>query len=237
VASRRDRRCACGAVRRRASWLENRCGAAGRRCRREAWSHHRCRRRRLHAAARRHRRSDTRRQSGADGRRRCRRLLHDHAEGRLGPGSEASRPGQRTRSSSTTTRACTTSTSRDRGATVTTDVEFIGDKTFTVTLGDGTYFFQCDPHSAQMRGLFTVGAVTTTTTTAPTPAPAPAPAAAKATASIAVSAATFRPSTGLSAGTFAIAVNDRSATDGFRLVGPGVSKATGRRSAARSRGP
>jgi plastocyanin len=112
------------------------------------------------------------------------------------------------------------------GAAATTDVEFIGDKTFTVTLGDGTYFFQCDPHSAQMRGSFTVGAVTTTTTPTP-PAPPPAPAATKASASIAGSASTFKPSSGLSAGAFVIAVNDRSASDGFRLSGPGVSKATG----------
>jgi plastocyanin len=111
------------------------------------------------------------------------------------------------------------------GAAATTDVDFIGDKTFTVTLGDGTYFFQCDPHSAQMRGSFTVGAVTTTTT-APT-SPPPAPVATKANASIAGSASTFKPSSGLSAGSFVIAVNDRSASDGFRLSGPGVSKATG----------
>ena len=113
------------------------------------------------------------------------------------------------------------------GVAVTTDVEAIGDKSFTVTLTDGTYFFQCDPHSAQMRGSFTVGAVTTTTTTTTTPAPAPKPAAKKASASIAGSASSFRPSSGLSAGTFTIAVDDRSATDGFRLSGPGVSKATG----------
>jgi plastocyanin len=113
------------------------------------------------------------------------------------------------------------------GVAVTTDVEAIGDKTFTVTLTDGTYFFQCDPHSAQMRGSFTVGAVTTTTTPAPPPPPPPAPAAKKASATIAGSASSFRPSSGLSAGTFAIAVDDRSATDGFRLLGPGVSKATG----------
>ena len=112
------------------------------------------------------------------------------------------------------------------GVAVTTDVEAIGDKTFTVTLTDGTYFFQCDPHSAQMRGSFTVGAVTTTTTPAPPPPPAPA-AAKKASASIAGSASSFRPSSGLSAGTFTVAVDDRSATDGFRLSGPGVSKATG----------
>jgi hypothetical protein len=115
------------------------------------------------------------------------------------------------------------------GVAVSTDVDFIGDKTFTITLTDGTYFFQCDPHSAQMRGNFTVGAVTTTTTTTTTtasPPPTP-PARTKATASISGSASAFRPSSGLSVGPFAITVNDRSATDGFRLTGPGVSKATG----------
>jgi plastocyanin len=111
------------------------------------------------------------------------------------------------------------------GVAVTTDVDAVVDKTFTITLTDGTYFFQCDPHAAQMRGSFTVGSVTTTTTTTPTPTPAPAPT--NVSASIAGSASSFRPSSGLSAGTFAITVNDRSATDGFRLSGPGVSKATG----------
>ena len=111
------------------------------------------------------------------------------------------------------------------GVAVTTDVEAIGDKTFTVTLTDGTYFFQCDPHSAQMRGSFTVGAVTTTTTTTTTPAPKPA--AKKASGSIAGAASSFRPARGRSAGTFTVALDDTSATDGFRLSGPGVSKATG----------
>jgi hypothetical protein len=113
------------------------------------------------------------------------------------------------------------------GVAVTTDVEGVGDKTFTVTLTDGTYFYQCDPHSSQMRGSFTVGAVATTTTPATPPTPAPPAARTKASASIAGSASSFKPSSGLSAGAFAIVVADRSATDGFRLVGPGVSKATG----------
>jgi plastocyanin len=113
------------------------------------------------------------------------------------------------------------------GVAVATDVDGIGDQTFTVTLTDGTYFYQCDPHSAQMRGSFTVGAVATTPTpTIPTPTPVPPVAPTKASASIAGSASTFRPSSGLSAGTFSIVVSDRSATDGFRLTGPGVSKAT-----------
>ncbi len=108
------------------------------------------------------------------------------------------------------------------GVDVASDIEGVGDKTFTVTLTDGTYFFQCDPHSAQMRGKFTVGAVATT------PAPATTPAVRTSVrASIVGSASSFRPSSGLSAGAFAIVVLDRSAMDGFRLAGPGVSKATG----------
>jgi plastocyanin len=108
------------------------------------------------------------------------------------------------------------------GADVTSDVDAVGDTTFTVTLTDGTYFFQCDPHSAQMHGKFTVGTVTTPTPTTPTPA-----VRTKVSASIAGSASSFRPSSGLAAGAFAIVVDDRSATDGFRLSGPGVSKSTG----------
>jgi plastocyanin len=108
------------------------------------------------------------------------------------------------------------------GAAVSTDVEFVGDKTFTVTLVDGTYFFQCDPHAGQMHGKFTVGAVTAPPTTAPAPTPTPL------AASLGPGAASsLRPSSGLTAGRYAITVNDRSATDGFRLSGPGISKATG----------
>ena len=112
------------------------------------------------------------------------------------------------------------------GVAVTTDVAAVEDKTFTITLTDGTYFFQCDPHSSQMKGTFTVGTVPTPTPT-PTPTPVPPPAPTKASASIAGSASSFRPASGLSAGAFAIVVDDKSATDGFRLSGPGISKATG----------
>jgi hypothetical protein len=102
------------------------------------------------------------------------------------------------------------------GVDVASDPDFVGDKSFTVTLVDGTYFFQCDPHSSQMKGKFTVGAVTE-------------PAApAKLAASIGPGTKfALKPAAGLAAGTYAITVSDRSATDGFRLKGPGVSKATG----------
>jgi plastocyanin len=109
------------------------------------------------------------------------------------------------------------------GVDVSTSVDGIENKTFTVTLSDGTYFFDCDPHSSQMKGSFTVGTVST-----PPPPTAP-PAAAKLAASIGRgSRATLRPLAGLAAGEAVITVKDASATDGFRLAGPGVAKATGR---------
>lgn len=109
------------------------------------------------------------------------------------------------------------------GVSAATDVDGIGDKTFTVTFTDGTYFFQCDPHANQMHGQFTVDSVTTPPpTTTPTPAPATALAA-----SIGPGAKIrLQPSSGLSAGKFRIKVGDRSATDGFRLAGPGVTRST-----------
>jgi plastocyanin len=113
------------------------------------------------------------------------------------------------------------------GVDVASDIEGVGDTTFTVTLTDGTYFFQCDPHSGQMRGKFTVGTVATTPTPT-TPTPTTPVAATKLAAAIGPGAKiALRPATGLAAGSFAITVSDRSATDGFRLAGPGVTKSTG----------
>ena len=105
---------------------------------------------------------------------------------------------------------------------VQTTPDFIGDQTFTVTLVDGQYFFQCDPHSFQMKGNFTVG-----TFTAPPP-PAPVPAPQKLAASIGPGAS-FRlgPLGGVASGKAVITVSDRTAKDGFRLTGPGVAKSTG----------
>jgi plastocyanin len=102
------------------------------------------------------------------------------------------------------------------GVDVTTGIEEVGDRTFTVTLTDGKYDFQCDPHFLRMRGSFGVG----TFTLPPPPT--------KATASIGPGAAfSFKPATGLKAGKFTITVNDRTAKDGFRLAGPGLTKSTG----------
>jgi hypothetical protein len=114
------------------------------------------------------------------------------------------------------------------GVSVSTGIAAIGDQTFTITVTDGTYFFQCDEHPTTMKGSFTAGSVTAPPPT-PTPTPTPTPASvAKLSASIGPGArVAFTPTTGLSAGKARITVNDRTAADGFRLAGPGVAKATG----------
>ena len=96
-----------------------------------------------------------------------------------------------------------------------------------MTLSAGTYKYVCDPHSTVMKGSFTVGHVSTP------PAPTPVAVSTKLLASVGPGARISLRATGgaamssLSAGSFTIVVSDRSAKDDFRLVGPGVSKATG----------
>jgi plastocyanin len=113
------------------------------------------------------------------------------------------------------------------GVSAATDVDGVGDKTFTVTFVDGTYFFQCDPHSSQMRGQFTVGTVTTPPPPTTTPKPSSGPATVLAGSIGPGARFSLSPSSGLAAGTFRITISDRSAADGFRLAGPGVARSTG----------
>jgi plastocyanin len=120
------------------------------------------------------------------------------------------------------------------GVSVSTDVDAIGDSTFTITLSPGTYTYVCDAHVATMRGTFTVGAPTTTPPApTPTPTPTPKPAATKLLGSVGPGAKISLRSTdgsalsSLPAGAFTIVVSDRSAKDNFHLTGPGISKATG----------
>ncbi len=66
-----------------------------------------------------------------------------------------------------------------------TSVDDTGTATWTVTLTDGTYTYQCDAHPTTMFGSFTVGAVTTTTTTTTTTTAAPPALTLKSTATVA----------------------------------------------------
>ncbi len=61
------------------------------------------------------------------------------------------------------------------GVNVSTPVEFVGDRTLTVTLVDGVYTFVCDPHSSVMKGAFTVGSVTSIPPPPPPPVARPKP--------------------------------------------------------------
>jgi hypothetical protein len=115
------------------------------------------------------------------------------------------------------------------GVDQTTRIDAIEDVTWTVTLGNGTYKFVCDPHALDMKGSFTVGTVPT-----PAPAPAPTPAAPRRLTGtvgpgqrISLVDASGGRVGSLDAGAFVITVRDRSASDNFRLTGPGVAKATG----------
>jgi hypothetical protein len=93
-----------------------------------------------------------------------------------------------------------------------TDIASTQDVVWTVTFENGTYRFQCDAHSTTMRGRFTVGTVV-------------APTALKATIGP-KQKITLSPKT-VVAGPARITVVDRSRTDNFHLVGPGVNRKTG----------
>ena len=92
--------------------------------------------------------------------------------------------------------------------------------TWTVTLTDGTYTYQCDPHASLMHGSFTVGDVP------PPPVPVSLAAAVGPRRTI-----TLRDNYGkvktLTAGPVVLTVNDRSRVDNFHLTGAGVNRKTG----------
>jgi plastocyanin len=109
-----------------------------------------------------------------------------------------------------------------------TDVETTGTVTWTVTLSDGAYRYQCDVHPTTMVGNFFVG------TAKPPPSPptiAPVAPAVKLSGSVGPGKRIGLTRAGakvltLEAGAALLTVSDRSATDNFRLTGPGVNKAT-----------
>jgi hypothetical protein len=103
-----------------------------------------------------------------------------------------------------------------------TDVEGVGDSTWTVTLSDGIYTYQCDPHSGIMRGRFAVGSVQLPPPTARlTGRVGPG-------RTISVRQENGSKATILNGVTSVrLAISDRSTTDNFHLTGKGVNKATG----------
>lgn len=112
------------------------------------------------------------------------------------------------------------------GVNVLTDVLDSGDQTFTITLTDGVYNFNCDAHPTLMKGAFAVGSATlppTTTTSSTTPAPRP-----PRPLTLRVGPGrTIATPTKLTAGRYAITVQDSTASDDLHLQGPTVNKKTG----------
>lgn len=113
------------------------------------------------------------------------------------------------------------------GVSAGSEVAFVGIRTITVTVVNGQYTFFCEVHSYDMIGQFTVGSgggSTTTTTTPSTGTKLVATVGPGFTISLKRGG---RKVTTLKPGLYTIAVRDRSAIHNFRLIGPGVNKATG----------
>jgi hypothetical protein len=108
-----------------------------------------------------------------------------------------------------------------------TEVEFVGDMTFTVDLSAGHWVYACSPHFQTMFGSFTVLPAT------PAPVPAPAVTVKALSARLTATHASLSAKR-VAAGLYAITVADRSAARSFRLVGPGVNRPARRSSARRS---
>jgi plastocyanin len=106
--------------------------------------------------------------------------------------------------------------SKTTGARVaSTDVEFVGDQTFTIELTPGQYAYACSPHFQTMNGNFRVLAATPTVTVRALTA--------KVTSRGVSLSAASTPS-----GAYRLTVSDRSRTRNFHVVGPGVNRRTGK---------
>jgi plastocyanin len=116
---------------------------------------------------------------------------------------------------------------RGPGVDRATDVEFVGTQTWTVTVTDGTYRYQCDPHSSQMNGTFTAGNVQPPPPTPPPPAVRRLNASVGPGYTISLKTTAGKRATRVKAGRYRITVRDRSKIHNFHLRGSGVNKTTG----------
>jgi len=105
-----------------------------------------------------------------------------------------------------------------------TDVEFVGDKTFTATFKPGLgYAYACEPHWQVMNGSFLVARAGGS----PPPPPPPAPKVGRLAAAVAPNGAVSLSRSRVAAGRYRITVRDRSQRYDFHLVGRGVNRRTG----------
>jgi plastocyanin len=105
-----------------------------------------------------------------------------------------------------------------------TELEFVGEQSFTVTFRNNTrYAYACEPHWQVMNGSFFVRS-------AVEPPPAPPPTVRTLRASVSASGVVRVSASSVRAGRYRILVTDRSRVGNFHLVGRGVNKRTGLRS-------
>jgi hypothetical protein len=102
---------------------------------------------------------------------------------------------------------------------ISTEVEFVGDVKVEVELAPGEWVFACSPHFDTMNGRFAVAAPA-----APKPPRAPS---GRLTATVTAGRVSLVPRR-VSPGRYVLAVTDRSPSRGFRLVGPGIDRRTGK---------
>ena len=105
-----------------------------------------------------------------------------------------------------------------------TDLEFVGEQTFTVAFKPHTrYAYACEPHWQTMNGSFLV-----TGTSTPPPPPPPQPVRTL-RASVAAGGAVRLSASSVPAGRYRLVVADRAKASNFHLVGRGLDRRTGKR--------
>jgi plastocyanin len=103
-----------------------------------------------------------------------------------------------------------------------TDVDFVGQKSFTVTFKNNNgYAYACEPHWQVMNGSFLV------TDAPPPPPPPPPPAIRTLRASVSPGGAVRLAASSARSGRYRIVVTDRSRSANFHIRGRGVNSRTG----------
>jgi copper binding plastocyanin/azurin family protein len=106
-----------------------------------------------------------------------------------------------------------------------TDLEFVGQRSFTVTFrNNAVYAYACEPHWQVMNGSFLV-----TDAPAPPPPPPPPPPVRTLKASVNAGGAVRLSSSSVRSGRYRIVVSDRSRSANFHLRGKGANARTGLR--------
>src|SRR5262245_2999422 len=104
-----------------------------------------------------------------------------------------------------------------------TDVDFVGERTFTVTFRDETgYAYACEPHWQTMNGDFYVSS-----RPAPPPPPQPPPPLPLLKGGVTANGKTYVAKRSVAAGRYRLAVQDGSRRANFHLVGSRVNRRTG----------